>query len=301
MMGSIATTRSGRAKRRWPRSAARAMSVPSKVVVAAVSTPRNKVFQATPQREPPATQARLKLRSLAMRATNRAMASRPSSSMKAPASAFITGKTMNRASSAAAQTTQAETNRSPRKKPRRARPKLPRTSSAASASAAPQPRPGCRTGNAKPAASSRTTPPKPPASSSSPCARPGRRAAATAHAPSPAMPLQTHGRPCDAACSRPLAVAAPSHAAAKASRPLASWRAYHGHSRQPTAPSTTHAHSGAFGARSRPRAARVAWKAPASSPARADDATRRQRGSALISFSQRAMRRRRSVLAPYFA
>ena len=70
MIGSSASAFSGRFSRCAPRSATSAIIVPSTVVPVAVSSARNSVFQATPQRTPPARQPRPQLRSLKTRSTS---------------------------------------------------------------------------------------------------------------------------------------------------------------------------------------------------------------------------------------
>jgi hypothetical protein len=65
--------------------------VPSSVVVAAVASARKSVFQATPQRTPPARHERPKVRSCASRSANVAGERCRASSKNALASAFVTG------------------------------------------------------------------------------------------------------------------------------------------------------------------------------------------------------------------
>ena len=91
MMGSMASTRSGPCRRTLPRSAISAIMVPRMVVPVAVSRASMSVFQATPQRTPPATQPTPQLRSLAMRVHSAGSDHAPSSVSKAACSAFVTG------------------------------------------------------------------------------------------------------------------------------------------------------------------------------------------------------------------
>lgn len=91
MIGSSASTRSAPWPRLLPRSAIKAIRVPRKVVPAAVSSASTSVFQATPQRTPPARQPTPQMRSANTRAAKAVIDQRPSSSRKAPASALLTG------------------------------------------------------------------------------------------------------------------------------------------------------------------------------------------------------------------
>ena len=212
MMGSSATMLSGLARRLLPRSAIRAIKVPSSVVLAAVIRASSKVFQATPQLGPPAKQPRPKLRALNRRSHSAPKEAWPSSVNTAADRALSTGYTMKSASSAPQRTTTADTNRSPRKKPRRASPKAASTASAASTTAAPQPMPNWRTASspsavfrlskaqprapmAKPLASRPSAPSAPPQNIQAPCVRPGTIAAPTAHSARPSTPTSSHGRP----------------------------------------------------------------------------------------------------------
>jgi len=248
MIGSIASTFNVRVARWVVRSAISAISVPSTVVLVAVMSPRNKVFNATPHRCPPVRQASPKLRSLAMRSKTTVAANWPSSVRNALASALRMGKTMNRASRPAQPSTAAATNRSPRKKPRRAKPNAVSITSATRATAPPQPMPGCRApispndcasiSNAqprapirKPLASSASRAAPAPTTSHAPWRRPGGSSAATAAAARPATPSASQGRPWASACSNPLAVRSPPRTWPIASRPLPSWTAYQGSSR----------------------------------------------------------------------
>ncbi len=80
MIGSSASTRSGVCQRLPPRSAIRAISVPRKVVPAAVSSASTSVFHATPQRTPPARHPRPQTRSVNTRTKKAASERCPSSS-----------------------------------------------------------------------------------------------------------------------------------------------------------------------------------------------------------------------------
>ncbi|MDT4825186.1 hypothetical protein FQZ97_584630 [compost metagenome] len=91
MIGSSASTRNAPCPRRLPRSAISAISVPRKVVPAAVSSASTSVFHATPQRTPPARQPRPQMRSVNTRAAKAAIDHCPSSLKKAPDSARLTG------------------------------------------------------------------------------------------------------------------------------------------------------------------------------------------------------------------
>ncbi len=115
MIGSRASTFSDRPSRLLPRSAYSAISVPITVVPAAVSRARNSVFQATPQRTPPARQPRPQTRSCARRSASAAKDGCPASSRKAPSRLLPTGSATNSSSSALHSTTAPATNRSPRK------------------------------------------------------------------------------------------------------------------------------------------------------------------------------------------
>ncbi len=167
-------------------SANNAISVPRNVVLAAVVSPRNSVFHATPQRWPPARQSSPKLRSLATRSTIAPRTNWPSSAKKALLSAFSTGKTMNSASSPAAARTAPATKRSPLNQPRRARPNAETIVSAVNTTKPPHPMPGCALPSSpqrlvsaskaqpcapirKPLASSTSNPTPPPISSTAPC------------------------------------------------------------------------------------------------------------------------------------
>ncbi len=90
-MGSMASALSGRARRVPPRSAHSAMSVPMKVVPAAVSSARYKVFQATPQRMAPPTQPRPQMRSVPRRCHSAAGENSPMSSYRPVTSERSTG------------------------------------------------------------------------------------------------------------------------------------------------------------------------------------------------------------------
>ena len=91
MMGSSAITRSGPCQRLLPRSAISAISVPRKVVPAAVSSASTSVFQATPQAAPPVTQPTPQMRAVKTRSAKAPRDHCPSSLKKAPASALLTG------------------------------------------------------------------------------------------------------------------------------------------------------------------------------------------------------------------
>ena len=145
MIGSMASTLSGLAYRWLARSAISAINVPNTTVNVAVINPRNKVFQATPQRWPPTTQLRPKLRWLAMRPhiAQGAKVLVPSSVCvkNAALSALSTGNIMKSANSAAQPSTAAAMNRSPLKYPRLAVPNAVNTTSDTSTTTAPQPMP----------------------------------------------------------------------------------------------------------------------------------------------------------------
>ena len=145
MMGNMANTFSGLAYCLLARSAISAIKVPSTTVDVAVIKPKNKVFHATPQRCPPTTQLRPKLRSLAIRPhmAHGAKVLLPSSACvkKAALSAFSTGNIMNSVSNAPQPSTAAAMNKSPLKKPRRAVPNAVNITSATKATTAPQPIP----------------------------------------------------------------------------------------------------------------------------------------------------------------
>jgi hypothetical protein len=91
MMGSIASTFRGFCSRVPPRSAHSAISVPITVVPAAVSSARYSVFQATPQRVPPATQPSPQMRSVERRSTSEPGAHSPMSSYRPEVSERSTG------------------------------------------------------------------------------------------------------------------------------------------------------------------------------------------------------------------
>ena len=203
---------------------------------------------------------------------------------------------MNSSISSAQPTTAAETNRSPRKKPRRARPKAASSTSMAIATAAPAPMPNWLTGSspnaacsaamlqprapmAKPASSSASAPRPPPASHQAPCARDGGRQAPTAATARPSGAASSHQRPSRSACIRPLAASPASQVWARPCHQAVSCWAYQGSSRKAARAMIRHHQAGALG---RVRIARV------------------YRGSEPTSFSQRAIRRRRSALEPYF-
>jgi hypothetical protein len=123
MIGSRATTRSGVCTRALAlRSAISAIMVPNTVVPVAVHRARNSVFQATPQRSPPARQFSPQTRSLPMRSCSASKDHWPCSLRNAPCSALTTGNAMNSSSSTEQPTTAEATNRSPLKNPSRATP-----------------------------------------------------------------------------------------------------------------------------------------------------------------------------------
>ena len=225
------------------------MKVPSSVVLAAVISPRNRVFHATPQRWPdPFRHARPKLRSCAIRSHITASEKGPSSRKNAALKALSTGNTMNSASRLPLHNTAAATNRSPLKKPRRASPNAASTSSAASARKAPQPMPGWRAPSspqlcathsqaqprapmAKPLTSSPSKPSPPPNSSTAPCLRPAGMSDAAPATARPISPSHSQGRPNATACMRPLAACSDEKTWPTASRPLVSCCAYQGRAR----------------------------------------------------------------------
>ena len=212
-MGSKATTRSGVWMRRLAlRSAIRAIMVPSTVVPVAVHSARNRVFQATPQRTPPARHARPQTRSLPMRWYSAMTDQWPSSFRKAPYRALVTGNAMNMTSSTEHPTTAEAMNRSPLKKPRRATPKAKIITSASRATKAPMPMPNWLTASApqavlrrsndqplapimKPLATRPANPSRPPAMNHRPCALPGGSVRPTAARASPARPTSSQVRP----------------------------------------------------------------------------------------------------------
>ena len=263
------------------------MKVPSSVVLVAVIKPRNSVFQATPQRWPPARHDRLKLRSCAMRSHTTASENGPSSRKNAADSALSTGNTMNSASRLPQPTTAAATNRSPLKKPRRATPNDSSTSSADSTTNPPQPMPGWRAPSsprlvfihsnaqprapiAKPLSSRAASPSAPPATSRAPCLRPAGRQAPRPATTSPARPSHSQGRPNKAACISPLAACSLLKTWPTASRPLASCCAYQGNTRYPSTPMASQTHKGrlteAPGARVRGVACAAAAAADTTTP-----------------------------------
>ena len=200
--------------------------VPRTVVPKAVASARNRVFQATPQLAPPPRQPRFQIRGSPIRWKMASGDHCPASVRKAPESALATGKAMNRPSRAKQVVTAAATNRSPRKKPRRASPKAKMTVSASSATKAPTPMPNwltlsspkavLRKSNdqprapiAKPQIPSPSKPPSPPPSSQKLCVRPGGAKKPTAAKPSPSSPSSSHDRPCANICTIALAVSAP--------------------------------------------------------------------------------------------
>ena len=116
MIGSMANALSGFFKRLLlPRSATKAISVPSTVVPAAVSKAKNKVFHATPQLTPPAKQPSPQTRTVPMRSHTAPNANSPPSLYSAAISDLPTGNTTNKANKAVQPITEADTNTSPRK------------------------------------------------------------------------------------------------------------------------------------------------------------------------------------------
>ena len=196
------------------------------VVPVAVSSARNSVFHATPQRTPPVRQFKPHTRSLPMRSKMAVIDQRPSSFKNAPYSALVTGKAMNITSMTAQPNTAEAMNKSPLKKPLRARPKAVIIKSASKAKNAPMPMPNwlmasspnCafRKANDQPlepivnAVIKRPRKPtKPPATNQFPCARPAGIDSPTAAITSPIKPTSNHLRPCTSACTMPLAVSGP--------------------------------------------------------------------------------------------
>jgi hypothetical protein len=311
MIGSSASTLSGLAQRLVAAFGHQRHQRAEQRGAGAVSRPRNSVFQATPQRTPPARQPRPKLRSLKMRATKAVSDQLPVFADEGAGQRLEHRVDDEQRQQAPQPTTAAATNRSPRKKPRRAMPKAPRSTSAASATSRPSP---CRTAarrvrrtrlsarrssspwrrsGSPPAQQAAMAPTKPPASSTCALRRPGqpwRRHCASAR---PARPMPAARA---APCARGLQQAVGGLGALQAwpMRPAAVGVLQRVPGQQQVAEQAQasqaqiqrRAQGGGRGRSGRPRR----------------DARRRaQRGSELTSFSQRAIRRRRSALAPYFA
>ena len=309
MIGSIASTFSGRASRCEPRSAYKAISAPSTVVPVAVISASASVFHATPQRTPPATQPRPQMRSCPSRSASTRADHAPSSSTNAPIRLLPTGSATNSSSNATDSTTAPATNRSPRNRPSRASPAPSSMTSTSTTQAPPSPMPNCPDGNApnspcshandqprspiaNPAPSTPTSPATAAVASTRPCARPLGSHAPTSASSSAAPPLHSHGLPCRSACSSALAVSGPANTPASACHSVRSCGKYHGSSAHATNPDPAQANT-ARRARTCPRFGIDTRLKPATSSA--------QRGSELTSFSQRAISRLRSALAPYLA
>ncbi len=228
-MGNSAITRSGVCTRGPAlRSAISAIIVPSTVVPTAGSNARNSVFQATPQRTPPARQFRPHTRSLPMRLKIAPNDPRPTSVKNAPYSALVTGNAMNSTRITEQPNTADAMKRSPLKYPLRATPKAVIMMSARSTTNAPMPMPMPNwwiasspnwlfsESNAQPLApimkalASRPRKPiSPPAKNQWLCPRPTGTARPTAASSSPATPNSSHLRPCTNAWSSPVAVSGP--------------------------------------------------------------------------------------------
>ncbi len=194
MIGKSARALSGRFRRVAPRSATSAIMVPRSVVPVAVNRARKSVFQATPQRSPPARQPRPQTGSVAIRPASATSENRPVSSTNAPARARATGKATKSSSSATQQTIALAVKASPRTQPSLAVPAPRRSSDASSVSAPPRPMPGWPAiAKPPPRTPPRTT--SAPALSSAPCrrrvvARQPRNAIAR-----PSGAAQSHARP----------------------------------------------------------------------------------------------------------
>ena len=246
MMGNSATTRKGPCRRALaPRSAISAIMVPSAVVPVAVHSARNKVFQATPQRWPPARHDSPQTRSLPMRSCKASSDHCPCSFRNAPCRALTTGKAMNSTSSTEQPTTAEATNRSPLKKPSRATPNDEIITSASRARKAPMPMPNWLRSNSpshrlrnsndhprapimKPNASRPANPSTPPASNQRPWALPGGTARPMAATHNPARPTASHTRPWARIWTMPLAVSAPPKICPITVYQAVSWIAYQG-------------------------------------------------------------------------
>ena len=212
MIGSSASAFNGLARRRGPRSANSAIKVPISVVPVAVINARNSVFQATPQRTPPARQARPQTRSWPSRSAKAPADHWPASSSNAPTSALATGSATNRASKVLHSSTAQATNRSPLNAPNRARPAPSSINSDTSTTAPPMPMPGWPLAKgpnslasvandqpcapmAKPATSRPASAPPAPSDSSQPCSPAAGSRQARVPASRPAAPRPSQGRP----------------------------------------------------------------------------------------------------------
>ena len=267
MIGSSDSRLTGDFRRFGPRSATSASIVPSTVVPTAVSKARKSVFQATPQRTPPARQPRPQVRSWPSRSANAASEKRPASSRKAPASATATGRATNSSSRAAQSTTEPATNASPRNRPVPARPQPSSISRASRVSAPPRPMPcwpAASVPNAafiqandqpvapieKPLARMPNRPIAAPMPASRP--RPGPRTPlATAQSASARSAVQSQGLPSIVAARRPLAESSALNTARSESSRFLSPARYHGRSTNAARPSPVQATSAAR-IRSRP-------------------------------------------------
>ena len=213
MMGSSATTRKGVCTRGPAlRSASSAIMVPMITVPVAVSSAKNKVFQATPQRTPPLRQLRPQMRSWPMRSKIAENAHCPSSFKKAPYKALVTGKAINNNNNTEQLTTAEAMNKSPLKNPRRATPNAVIITSASKATKAPMPIPNWLTPSSpnwvfntakdqplapimKPLSSSPRNPTHPPARSQELCGLPGGTSSPIPAKPKPNSPSANQTRP----------------------------------------------------------------------------------------------------------
>jgi hypothetical protein len=141
MMGRTLITRRSFLYRKAVRVAMSAKASPRAVVPTPTSRPRNKVFQATPQRRLPVRQSRPQIDRSMNLVMNSAGAKLPLLSANALARMVETGKNTNTAMSAMTTPMDEVTKASPRHQPRAARPWHRMIRKAAEVSAAPKPMP----------------------------------------------------------------------------------------------------------------------------------------------------------------
>ena len=144
MIGSTVSMRSAPLRRKPVRVAISAKARPSTVEPTPTSTARNSVFQATPQRRPPARQSSPQTEVSVNLSRNAAGEKPPALSWKALARIVVTGKNTKIAISATTSAIEATTKTSPRHQARAASPWQSSIRKASPTSAAPKPMPPWR-------------------------------------------------------------------------------------------------------------------------------------------------------------